>query len=321
MPSYRDLLKQAKDSVRQVDGAEGRRGRQQPGAVVLDVREPEEYEQGAAERSHIPRGNLESHIESRVTDKDTLIVYCAAGNRSAFAARTLEELGYSDVVSVAGGFNRWKDEAGTGRPPGAHPRAAQPVLPPRCPEIGEEGQLKLLGSRVLLSAPAASAPRPACTSRRPASALSVWSTWTSSTSRTSSGRSSTTPIASGRKVDSAKKTLTALNPDVNVVTHDVRLGADNVVDILGLRRRGRRGGQLPRAVPTQRRLAEDRRARRPRLDLPVRGPGPVFKPYEGPCYRCATPSRRRPSWRPPAPRPACWACCPGSSAPSRRWRR
>ena len=112
MATFRDLLNQTKAEIREVDTAEAEQLREQPGAVVLDVREPDEYEQGAIPGSvHIPRGQLESNIEGRVADHDTpLVVFCAGGVRSAFAAKTLEQLGYTDVVSVKGGFNKWKDE-------------------------------------------------------------------------------------------------------------------------------------------------------------------------------------------------------------------
>src|SRR3954471_23290482 len=121
MATYRDLLNAAKAEIREVDGAEAERIRQQPGAVVLDVREPDEYEQGAIPGAvHIPRGQLESNIEGRIPDRATpLVVYCAGGTRSAFAAQTLAALGYTDVVSVTGGFNRWKDEGRDWRVPRA----------------------------------------------------------------------------------------------------------------------------------------------------------------------------------------------------------
>src|SRR6185369_12161977 len=102
---------------------------------------------------HIPRGHLESQIEGKIPGHDTpLVVYCAGGVRSAFAAKTLQELGYADVVSVAGGFGRWKNE---GRPwitpavldPEQRNRYQRHIL---LPEIGEAGQQKLLESKVLL---------------------------------------------------------------------------------------------------------------------------------------------------------------------------
>src|SRR3954467_3357583 len=119
MASFRELLKQTKQQIREVDPATADELRQQPGAVVLDVREPDEYEQGAIPGAlHIPRGQLESNIEGRVPDRDTpILIHCASGVRSAFAAKTLSDLGYTDVVSVAGGFNKWKDEGRDWRAP------------------------------------------------------------------------------------------------------------------------------------------------------------------------------------------------------------
>src|SRR5215467_1872557 len=112
MASFRDLLRDTKSRIREVDTATAAGDLDRPGTVVLDVREPDEYEQGALPAAvHIPRGHLESQVEGRLTDKSMpVVIYCAGGTRSAFAAKTLQELGYADVVSMAGGFNRWKDE-------------------------------------------------------------------------------------------------------------------------------------------------------------------------------------------------------------------
>src|ERR1700739_727050 len=112
MPSYRDLLRDAKSRIREVDTATAAEEIGSPNAVVLDVREPDEYEQGALPGAlHIPRGHLESQVEGRITDHDAHVGICSAGGtRSAFAADTLQQLGYTDVVSVIGGFNKWKDE-------------------------------------------------------------------------------------------------------------------------------------------------------------------------------------------------------------------
>src|SRR3546814_10228867 len=110
MPSFRELLNATKAEIREVSTAEADEIRKQPGAVVLDVREPEENEQGAIPGAvHIARGTLESSVETRLTDKSApVVIHCASGVRSAFAAKTLTELGYTDVVSMAGGFNQWK---------------------------------------------------------------------------------------------------------------------------------------------------------------------------------------------------------------------
>src|SRR3954452_7681521 len=112
MATFRDLLSATKARIREVDTATAAEALQRPGTVVLDVREPDEYEQGALpDAIHIPRGQLETSIENRVVDHDAPIVaYCAGGTRSAFAADTLQQLGYTNVVSMIGGFNRWKDE-------------------------------------------------------------------------------------------------------------------------------------------------------------------------------------------------------------------
>src|SRR5262245_9574123 len=110
MASFRDLLAQTKSQIREIDPAEAetRLGE----ATFLDVRELDEFEQGMIPGSvFIPRGHLESQVENKLTDRDKpVVVYCAGGVRSAFATRTLEELGYTDVVSMAGGFGRWKNE-------------------------------------------------------------------------------------------------------------------------------------------------------------------------------------------------------------------
>src|SRR3954468_6827994 len=109
MATFRDLLSQTKAKIREVDTAAAEEAIAVPGIVVLDVREPDEYEQGALPGAiHIPRGHLESQIENRVPDHTApVLIYCAGGTRSAFAAETMQQLGYTDVVSMAGGFGKW----------------------------------------------------------------------------------------------------------------------------------------------------------------------------------------------------------------------
>ncbi len=154
MPTFREMLAEAKSAIREVEPAEAEGEIAAGNAVVLDVREPDEYGQGAlANAVHIPRGTLETSVESRIPDKSShVVVYCAMGTRSAFAAKTLQDLGYTDVASLVGGFNRWKDE---GRDWSA-PEALTPEQRNRyqrhllLPEVGEVGQLRLLDSKVLL---------------------------------------------------------------------------------------------------------------------------------------------------------------------------
>ncbi|MGZ4725806.1 MAG: rhodanese-like domain-containing protein, partial [Ilumatobacteraceae bacterium] len=114
MATFRDLLSAAKAEITEVDTATAA-DKIAAGVIALDVREPDEYDQGAIPNAiHIPRGHLESQVESRLLDKNAeVVIYCAGGVRSAFAAKTLQELGYTDASSMAGGFGKWKDE---GRP-------------------------------------------------------------------------------------------------------------------------------------------------------------------------------------------------------------
>ncbi|HEV2760608.1 MAG TPA: ThiF family adenylyltransferase, partial [Acidimicrobiales bacterium] len=238
MPTFRDLLAQAKSCICEVDtDAAAAALEADPATVVLDVREADEYEQGALpDAVHIPRGFLESQVESRVADKDaTVLVYCAGGTRSAFAARTLGELGYTDVRSVAGGFNKWKNE----NRPWAAPRTLSGEQRNRyqrhllLPEVGEAGQQKLLDSKVLLlGAGGLGSPAALYLAAAGVGTLGIVDMDVVDESNLQRQILHNMDRVGDRKVDSAKKTLVALNPDVNVVTYDVRLGADNILDVL-----------------------------------------------------------------------------------------
>ena len=197
MPSPRDLLNAAKSEIREVTAEDvaARLGN----VTLLDVREPDEYEQGAlAGAIHVPRGQLEFSIEGRITDKTApVVVYCAGGTRSAFAAKTLQELGYSDVVSMAGGFNKWKDEGRAWSTPQTM-SANQRLRYQRhllLPEVGEKGQMKLLDSKVLLLGAGGLGSPAACISQPQEWAPLGSSTWTWWMSPTSSVRFCTRWIA------------------------------------------------------------------------------------------------------------------------------
>ncbi|MEX2626862.1 MAG: molybdopterin-synthase adenylyltransferase MoeB [Ilumatobacteraceae bacterium] len=236
MATFRDLLAAAKSEISEVDTA-GAADRIADGALVLDVREPDEYEEGALPHAvHIPRGHLEAQVENRLADKDTpMVVYCAGGVRSAFAARTLQELGYTDVVSMDGGFGRWKDE---GRPwkqpatltPEQNNRYKRHLL---LPEVGVEGQTKLLDSKVLLlGAGGLGSPAALYLAAAGVGTLGIVDMDDVDSSNLQRQILHNVDRIGDRKVDSAKKTLTALNPDVDVVTYDTRLDASNIVDII-----------------------------------------------------------------------------------------
>ncbi len=237
MATFRELLSSTKSEIREVDtaGAEEMIAAGDP--IVLDVREPDEYEQGALENAiHIPRGHLESQIENRVADRDApIIIYCAGGVRSAFAAKTLEELGYTDVVSMDGGFGKWKDD-------GRHWVTPRTLLPEQrnryqrhllLPEVGEEGQQKLLDAKVLmLGAGGLGSPAALYLAAAGVGTIGIIDMDVVDESNLQRQVLHNLDRVGDRKVDSAKKTLTLLNPDVDVVTYDTRLGADNILDIL-----------------------------------------------------------------------------------------
>ena len=236
MASFRELLAATKEQIREVDTAEAAQ-LVQNGSVTLDVREPEEFEQGAlVGATHIPRGQLESHIENRIPNRDVPIVaYCAAGTRSAFVAKTLKDLGYTDVVSMDGGFTKWKSEG--------RPWETPQVLDVRqrnryqrhlsLPEVGEKGQQKLLEAKVLLlGAGGLGSPAAMYLAAAGVGTIGIIDMDVVDESNLQRQVIHNTERVGQRKVDSARQTITSLNPDVNVVTFDTRLGADNILELL-----------------------------------------------------------------------------------------
>jgi molybdopterin/thiamine biosynthesis adenylyltransferase/rhodanese-related sulfurtransferase len=293
MTTPRELLAQVKAAITEVDPAEAEQlfGR----CTFLDVREPDEYEQGAIPGAvHLPRGNLEFGVEGRIPGKEgPVVVYCAGGTRSAFAARTLADLGYKDVVSMAGGFNRWKDEGREWRVPRTltsdqRNRYQRHLL---LPEVGETGQQKLLDSKVLLlGAGGLGSPAGLYLAAAGVGTIGVIDMDVVDESNLQRQVLHNMDRVGERKVDSAKKTLSALNPDVAVETFDVRLGADNVLDVLD-------GYDLvvdgTDNFPTRYLVNDASLLKR----IPVvhgsifrfEGQVTVFDPYHGPCYRCLIP--------------------------------
>ncbi len=295
MASFRELLNETKARIREVDTAQAEAEMAKSGTVLLDVREPDEYDQGALPGAlHIPRGHLESQVESKVADKAApVVVYCAGGARSAFAAETLALLGYTDVVSVVGGFNKWKNE---GRD-WSVPKTLTPEQRNRyqrhllLPEVGDAGQQKLLDSKVLLlGAGGLGSPAALYLAAAGVGTVGIIDMDVVDESNLQRQILHNMDRIGDRKVDSAKKTLTLINPDVNVVTYDTRLGADNVLDIID-------GYDVivdgTDNFPT-RYLVNDASLIK---KIPVvygaifrfEGQASVFHPYQGPCYRCLLP--------------------------------
>ncbi len=303
MASFRDLLARTKAEISEIQpsDAEPLMG---DGTVFLDVREGDEFEQGTIPGAlFIPRGHLEAQIENKLPDKETsIVVYCAGGVRSAFAAKTLGELGYESVRSLVGGFGKWKNE---GRPwitPAVlsgeqRNRYHRHIL---LPEVGEAGQQKLLEAKVLmLGAGGLGSPSALYLAAAGVGTLGIVDMDVVDASNLQRQILHNMDRIGDRKVDSAKKTLTALNPDVNVVTYDTRFGADNVLDIID-------GYDVivdgTDNFPTRYLLNDAALLKR----IPVvhgsifrfEGQVSVFKPYEGPCYRCLLPEPPPPELAP-----------------------
>ena len=237
MATFRDLLANAKSQIVEVDTATAEARIEAGNVFVLDVREPDEYDEGAlADAVHIPRGHLEAQIESRALDRDqTIVVYCAGGVRSAFAARTLQELGYSDVLSMAGGFGKWKDEGRAWRQPitltaDQRNRYQRHLL---LPEVGIEGQAKLLGAKVLmLGAGGLGSPAALYLAAAGIGTLGIVDMDDVDASNLQRQILHNMDRIGQRKVDSARQTIEKLNPDVTVKTYDVRLTAENIIEIM-----------------------------------------------------------------------------------------
>ena len=237
MPTFRDLLAAAKAEITEIDTATADTRIAAGGVTVLDVREPDEFDQGALPGViHIPRGHLEAQIENRISDKSVpVIAYCAGGVRSAFAAKTLQDLGYTDVVSMAGGFGKWKDEGRAWKKPivltpDQRERYGRHLL---LPEVGTEGQSKLLASKVLLlGAGGLGSPAALYLAAAGVGTIGIVDMDVVDASNLQRQILHNLDRIGDRKVDSAKKTIAMLNPDVDVVTYDVRLEANNILDII-----------------------------------------------------------------------------------------
>jgi molybdopterin/thiamine biosynthesis adenylyltransferase/rhodanese-related sulfurtransferase len=304
MATFRDLLSQTKSQITEIEPAEAEGLRAQPETVFLDVREPDEFEQGAIPNAvYIPRGHLEAQVESRIPDRDSkIVVFCAGGVRSAFAAKTLGELGYSDVLSMNGGFNAWKDQ---GREWSA-PRTLSAEQRNRyqrhllLPEVGEEGQLKLLDAKVLLlGAGGLGSPSALYLAAAGVGTIGIIDMDVVDESNLQRQIIHNIERVGMRKVDSAAKTLQLLNPEVNVITHDMRLDASNVVELLS---------QYDLVVDgadnfPSRYLLNDASLK---TGTPVvhgsifrfEGQITVFLPHDGPCYRCFLPEPPPPELAP-----------------------
>jgi molybdopterin/thiamine biosynthesis adenylyltransferase/rhodanese-related sulfurtransferase len=205
--------------------------------VLVDIREKDEWMEGYIPGAQwIPRGYLEQRIEDQVPQKDApLILYCAGGTRSALAAKTLIDMGYTNVESMAGGFSAWK-RAGLAfdRPyVMTQDQAIRYSRHTMLPEVGEAGQVKLLKSRVLcLGAGALGSSSGLYLAAAGVGTLGFIDDDTVDLSNLQRQILHATDRLGTPKVESAQKTITGLNPDVKVVPIRSRLSSENVLDVL-----------------------------------------------------------------------------------------
>jgi molybdopterin/thiamine biosynthesis adenylyltransferase/rhodanese-related sulfurtransferase len=302
MATYRELLKEVKDRIVEV---EAREAQDIEGAAWIDVREQDEWDEGHLPGAvHVPRGNLESRIEGVVPDKTTpVVLYCASASRSAFAAESLLQLGYERPMSLAGGYTDWKRNGyeiviPKQLSPEKRARYSRHLL---IPEIGEAGQLKLLDSKILLiGAGGLGSPASLYLAAAGVGHLGIIDADIVDESNLQRQIAHSLNTLGTPKVDSARRTIEALNPDVEVTTYRERLTSENIDRILD------DGWDIivdgADNFPT-RYLVNDASVWR---GIPVvhgsiyrfEGQVTVFKPHEGPCYRCLYPSPPPPELAP-----------------------
>ena len=303
--SYSDILREARAQVREVSTLEVDLQREsKPAPLLVDVRESHEWEAGHLPGAiHVPRGHLESQIENAAPDRSRpIVVYCASGIRSVFASQTLAEMGYTDVVSMTGGFQGWKSqglpwETPTILSPEQKVRYSRHLL---VPEVGATGQAKLLESKVLLiGAGGLGSPSALYLAAAGVGTIGIIDFDVVDLSNLQRQIIHTTDRIGEKKVDSARKAILALNPGINVVGHDEMLVAANVERIIS--------GYDVILDGTDtfetRYLLNDAAviAGIPVVHASVfrfEGQLTVFKPYEGPCYRCLYPTPPPPELAP-----------------------
>jgi sulfur-carrier protein adenylyltransferase/sulfurtransferase len=305
MPNFRDLLKQVRGEIKETTPEEVHRNLDVGGGPrLLDVREAEEVRNGIVPgANHLSRAHFESRAEDVLPDKDVpVVVYCASGVRSAFAAKTLGELGYSDVASMSGGFTRWKDLGYEFDIPrvlddAQRDRYSRHLI---LPEVGEEGQRKLLESKVLvIGAGGLGSPTLLYLAAAGVGTIGIVDSDVVEANNLQRQVVHNTDRIGSLKVESAKETITKLNPDVSVVVHPFRIDKSNAHELIS---------QYHLVVDgcdnfDTRYVVNDAAVD---LRVPVvhgsifrfEGMVSTFVPYEGPCYRCLYPESPPPELTP-----------------------
>jgi sulfur-carrier protein adenylyltransferase/sulfurtransferase len=233
----KNIIDEARASIKAIDSDEARKMMERPGTVLIDVRESDEWRQGHIQNAvFIPRGFLELRIEEKVPDHKTpVILQCASGTRSLLAARTLRELGYENIFNLTGGFNAWKDK---GLPWEAERQFTADEITRYSrhfviPEVGEKGQAKLLDAKVLLlGAGALGSPSSLYLAAAGVGTIGVVDFDVVDLSNLQRQIVHTTDRVGMPKTESMEKSLKALNPNVKVIRHDVRLTSENAMEVI-----------------------------------------------------------------------------------------
>ncbi len=291
----RELMRRARSEIKEWSPAQVKQHLADGDITLVDVREKHEWDEGYIPGAiHVPRGYLELDIEEAVPDKDKpLVLYCAGGVRSVLAADTLKRLGYREPISMAGGFGMWKGLGFSFTQPRVLTQAQAKRYSRHLlvPEVGEQGQLKLLDAKVLLiGAGGLGSPAAYYLAAAGVGTLGIIDADIVDESNLQRQILHNTSRIGRLKVDSARETIEALNPDVKVVAINDRLTKENVAELVA---------EYDLIVdgtdnfPT-RYLLNDASviARKPVIHGSVfrfEGQLTVFKPYDGPCYRCLYP--------------------------------
>jgi molybdopterin/thiamine biosynthesis adenylyltransferase/rhodanese-related sulfurtransferase len=302
--SYQDLLAKAREQVPEVQVADlAARRAAGDSPLVVDVREQAEWDEGHIPGSvHIPRGNLESRIAGVATPGQEIVLSCASGNRSLLAGTTLQEMGFENVSSLAGGFARWKQSGQDWDVPRTltHEQRSRYSRHTLIPEIGEQGQLDLLGSRALLiGAGGLGSPAALYLAAAGVGTIGLVDDDVVDASNLQRQIIHTTDRLGMLKGESARIAIEALNPDVTVNVHPFRVDKDNVLGLIADYDVIVDGADN---FPTRYLLNDaSLMARKPLIHASIlrfEGHASVFLPYEGPCYRCLFPEPPPPDMAP-----------------------
>jgi molybdopterin/thiamine biosynthesis adenylyltransferase/rhodanese-related sulfurtransferase len=305
MANFRELLARLRESIPQTTPEEVRARREQGEHFqVLDVREPEETANGIVPGARpLSRAHFESQVEDVLPDKDAeVVVYCATGVRSLFAAQTLNELGYSNVSSMKGGFTRWKDlgynfDTPKVLDPHQKDRYSRHLI---LPEVGLEGQMKFLESKVLcIGAGGLGSPALLYLAAAGVGTIGIVDSDVVEENNLQRQVVHNTDRIGMLKAESAKETIEKLNPDVKVNVHAFRIDASNAEELMS---------QYDVVIDgcdnfDTRYVVNDAAValRKPVIHGSIfrfEGMASTFIPYEGPCYRCLYPEAPPPELAP-----------------------